>query len=1034
MDPTNDTACPVCTLYLRPGITLESHLNSHPKQKVIEALIRASQRDPISVDTGPKIVNQALQQPPQHPMTFVSPNINSQMTPSPPNHSFIYQQFMSSSAHSQPMLNVAPNQQFVAVPTVFNPPQMYCSPYIIQQQQQVILSANGAAAAAANFQSFSPGPNPAICLPSGATITEITDPLRISHTPSDLLTHESSVESIVETQNVCETKDDDSDKINLVQEPLKIVASCSSDITTNEKLINVNSSDAATSIPAGLEEDDDLKTQEISEDEARPDIIFETKNHEVVSVTIKHVELQSSIESPAAKELEEKEIDDEEKENESVHLDELMHAEDDEEELDKACQTVKECISGLAEVIVIKAEPENMGREVQDLSSAIQNMGNNSNIVVASSSGLQETTNNGMSVTVLEMDDFNFILQNDFVSTDESILPTINNDLNSNTKVSIDDQEYIINDVADDKFSTEKIDEESLSRESLNIRADERMPPRGELSEQESNGASEVGWGTRIYQEGSSGMSTSYDLLARESWEASDCSDSEMPPLQSRIQPASLNYKSDDDVDDPEPNSESPTFDFNCSTCGATFRCPKERRVHQAQEHSSPSNSSTSCVKKRQTRNSNRLKKEIVRQSQTPMVVKMELKSELSEVDTIALDNADNDFLLETKENVLCNLCGELLPSMKDWNIHNRKVHNIRPQNQNLVCRTCSETFLNQREYLEHLKEHPLECNICGKNFYKLPNLRLHLRRHTGIKPHKCDICTKSFFSKQKLQEHINVHSGSSPIKCTMCSETFRRYSNLVQHRNRHHLNIKRKIKDYVCFCGEIFHSKSKLSWHKEVHESKPKSCKYCHEKFVHMASLTRHIRRAHNQRYVPEMSREIENVECKVCNGVYLKSSLDAHLLTHTGTKQYGCPICSKQFTTKWNLKLHKWTHAAATSKPFKCDTCNAAFIRKSDYISHMNSHKSIRPYTCNYCGCKFIRKYNCLRHVREHEEGKAFICNVCNKSFHRSYYLKEHMRVHSGVRPFSCHICGKTSTTKSNHNKHMKIHHAREPVMTEG
>lgn len=1029
MDATNMTACPVCTLYLRPGITLESHLNSHPKQKVIEALIRASQRDPISLDTGPKIVNQTLRQPPQQPMTFVSPNINSQMTPPPPNHSFIYQQFMSSSAHSQPMLNVAPNQQFVAVPTVFNPPQMYCPPYIIQQQQQVILSTNGAATTAANFQSFSPGSSPAICLPSGATITEITDPLRISHISSES-THGPSVEAISETESACERKDDEADKImKLSPEPLKIVASCSRDITTNEKMISVTSSDAATSIPAGLEEDDDLEKSEISEEEIRPDIIFETKNHEVVSVTITHVEPRSQIQSPAAKNNEETEIVDE-----NEHIDELMDVEDDdEEELDKACQTVKECVNELTtEVIVIKGEPEKLGREMQTLSSAIRNMGNNSNIVVASSSGLQQTTTNGVNVTVLEMDDFNYILQNDFVSTDETILPTITNELNANSKVSIDDQEYIISEVAEEKFSTGKIDEESLSRESLNIRADERMPPQGELSEQESNGASEVGWGTRIYQEGSSGMSTSYDLLARESWEASDCSDSEIPPLQSRIQPASLNYKSDDDVDDPE--SESPIFDFNCSTCGATFRCPKERRVHQAQEHSSLSNSSTSSVKKRYTRNSNRLRKEMVESSQTTVVVKMELKSELPEVDTIVLEETDNDFLLESKENVLCNLCGELLPSMKEWNVHNRKIHNIRPQNQNLVCRTCSESFPSQRDYLEHLKEHPLECNICGKNFYKLPNLRLHLRRHTGIKPHKCDVCTKSFFSKQKLQEHMNVHNGSSPIKCNMCSETFRRYSNLVQHRNRHHLNIKKKIKDYVCFCGEIFHSKSKLSWHKEVHESKPKSCKYCHEKFVHMASLTRHIRRAHNQRYVPEVSRENENVECKVCNGIYLKSSLDAHLLTHTGTKQYSCPICSKQFTTKWNLKLHKWTHAAATSKPFKCELCNGAFIRKSDYTSHMNSHKSIRPYTCNYCGCKFIRKYNCLRHVREHEEGKAFICSVCNKSFHRSYYLKEHMRVHSGVRPFSCHICGKTSTTKSNHNKHMKIHHAREPVMTEG
>lgn len=307
------------------------------------------------------------------------------------------------------------------------------------------------------------------------------------------------------------------------------------------------------------------------------------------------------------------------------------------------------------------------------------------------------------------------------------------------------------------------------------------------------------------------------------------------------------------------------------------------------------------------------------------------------------------------------------------------------------------------------------------------------MKRHLGIKPYMCEFCQKSFLTKQKLDEHKNIHTGEAPIKCSMCDETFRRHSNLVQHRNRHHLNIKKKVKDYICFCGEILHSKKKLAWHKEIHDTKPKACTQCSEKFVHMASLTRHMRRAHNERFVPKEERSNENVECPICKGVYLKSSLEVHIRNHSGHRPFTCVICNKDFTTKWNLKLHKWTHAARASKPFKCDQCKGAFIRESDYIAHMNSHKSVRPYTCNYCGAQFIRKYNCQRHVREHEKAKTFSCQVCGKSFHRSYYLKDHMRVHSGVRPFACHICGKTSTTKSNHNKHVMIHHAKEPVSTE-
>lgn len=43
--------------------------------------------------------------------------------------------------------------------------------------------------------------------------------------------------------------------------------------------------------------------------------------------------------------------------------------------------------------------------------------------------------------------------------------------------------------------------------------------------------------------------------------------------------------------------------------------------------------------------------------------------------------------------------------------------------------------------------------------------------------------------------------------------------------------------------------------------------------------SLTRHVRRVHDTRYVPRKEREGENVECPVCNQVFLKSSLNTHL-----------------------------------------------------------------------------------------------------------------------------------------------------------
>ncbi|XP_031837588.1 uncharacterized protein LOC116429150 isoform X1 [Nomia melanderi] len=591
------------------------------------------------------------------------------------------------------------------------------------------------------------------------------------------------------------------------------------------------------------------------------------------------------------------------------------------------------------------------------------------------------------------------------------------------------------------------VDEEVKS---INMRADETMPPRGELSEQESNGCTEPSaWQLYAGQE-SSRMSTSYDLMARESWEESEGSDNEIsgPLLDSRSLATHLTSSLFLDRDRKTPTRRT----FKCYHCPEVFDCPKERRVHCTTTHkeAGPSSSSRDSTDQPEVKDIKLLDGRMnafedifvpglhVQQvyHQQPLLHQLQPPQSSDVTAKVEPDQKIETLVLPSNIEVVCTLCNQRFSSEKSLQLHHRRVHLTETSKRvrdSTKCQICQEEFPSVLLFNAHLKIHPLECGQCGKYFYRKQNFKLHMKRHLGIKPFPCTVCDKAFLTKQKLDEHTNGHTGNAPVKCNLCNETFRRYSNLTQHKNRHHLNIKRKLKDYICHCGEVFHTKKKLAWHKETHDDKPKACTYCNERFIHMASLTRHMRRAHNRRFVPDAQRESENVECPICKCIYLRSSLAVHMRVHNGERPYECQVCSKAFSTKWNLQLHKWTHAARSTKPFKCNQCSAAFYRHSDYTAHMNSHRNVRPYTCNYCGAQFIRKYNCLRHVKEHEENKAYTCDVCNKTFHRSYYLKEHLRVHSGARPYTCHICGKSSGTKSNHNKHVRIHHAREPVNTE-
>ncbi|XP_014208912.1 uncharacterized protein LOC106639683 [Copidosoma floridanum] len=595
---------------------------------------------------------------------------------------------------------------------------------------------------------------------------------------------------------------------------------------------------------------------------------------------------------------------------------------------------------------------------------------------------------------------------------------------------------------------------------SVNMRADETMPARGELSEQESNGCTEQSAWQLYMGQDASRMSTSYDLMARESWEESEGSEHEDnnsgPLLDSRSLATHFTSSLFLDRDRKTPTRHI----FKCSHCPEVFECPKERRVHSTLVHkeAGPSSCSNDNMDQSELKEIKLLEGranvfedifvpsglhiaqqayQMHHQQHSPLLHQLQPPQQRPSCTKTESDSKIADPLhLSTVSEVTCNMCNQRFSSEKSLQVHHRRVHiadTVKRIRESAKCQICNEEFNSVANFNLHLKIHPLECGQCGKYFYRKQNFKLHMKRHLGIKPFPCNHCDKAFLTKQKLDEHTNGHTGNAPVKCNLCNETFRRYSNLTQHKNRHHLNIKKKLKDYICHCGEVFHTKKKLAWHKETHDEKPKACTYCNERFIHMASLTRHMRRAHNRRFVPDAQRENENVECPICKCIYLRSSLAVHMRVHNGERPYECQVCSKAFSTKWNLQLHKWTHAARSTKPFKCNQCSAAFYRHSDYTAHMNSHRNVRPYTCNYCGAQFIRKYNCLRHVKEHEENKQYTCEICSKTFHRSYYLKEHLRVHSGQRPYTCHICGKSSSTKSNHNKHVRIHHAREPVNTE-
>ncbi|XP_042217333.1 transcription factor IIIA-like [Homarus americanus] len=127
------------------------------------------------------------------------------------------------------------------------------------------------------------------------------------------------------------------------------------------------------------------------------------------------------------------------------------------------------------------------------------------------------------------------------------------------------------------------------------------------------------------------------------------------------------------------------------------------------------------------------------------------------------------------------------------------KRHNLIHGKNRYACpqESCKQSFDRYKDLQYHLSiSHPKVCDICGKTFRQLRQLRIHRQMHENVRvayfcPHTA--CDRYFYQERNLRVHISTkHDQLKIYECGVCNKKLSTKQKLIQHTTTHGPSYKR--------------------------------------------------------------------------------------------------------------------------------------------------------------------------------------------------------------------------------------------------
>ena len=258
-----------------------------------------------------------------------------------------------------------------------------------------------------------------------------------------------------------------------------------------------------------------------------------------------------------------------------------------------------------------------------------------------------------------------------------------------------------------------------------------------------------------------------------------------------------------------------------------------------------------------------------------------------------------------------------------------------------------------------------LRCELCGKLFADMNNLRQHMISHSMDRQFSCHQCEKKFKRPHHLKEHMRIHTGEKPYVCDICDERFSRSHIMQRHRMKHSTPLMND--SYV---------------QKLLHNVCEQNCQ----------------------------TRSPEFVYDKLCSQDAAKSE-----------SAFIPPSSDSDSDNKPNSQAPASTEADMTDS----DATNVKLLQSG--YSQDFSKNVLQTFVCRECRKRFANSSNLKQHMVSHFPDRLFPCSVCSKKFKRPHHLKEHSRTHTGEKPYECNRCGEKFQRSHLLMKHKERNHSQ-------